>query len=282
MLPPLQAESREDSYLAERDALIEKFTAIDKAGKADDRTFADMTAALAHLETALEGVVGRDHFAGLAAAPKIHLDTLLKTDEGFGMLDGLDYASPDNKTIITVTTAALLRHWLAEHKNWWGKDLDMPKPFEEAVLSDAFFTQAISTDAAVVTYGEIPVSRPADAVTAVALLAATTQAESPPLPDRIILLVVDKERAFIAVAPLQTKIVVIPACIAIWDETHKKIAALETSSDPKINVGDEANKMREAADTAYRRCFAEKAKAASYFAAVTHEAQHLMDLLPKR
>lgn len=272
----------EDAYLADRDALIEKFTAIDKAGKADDRTFADMTAALAHLEKTLEGIVGRDHFAGLADAPKIHLDTLFKTDEGYGMLDGLDYASPDHKTVVTVTTAALLRHWLTEHKNWWGKGMDMPASFDQAVRSEAFFTQAISTDAAVVTYGEIPIVERAGDEAAVAFLAATTQAESPRLPDRMIVLVIGKARAFIIVAPMRAEIAPIPACTAIWDETEKKIAAFETTTDPKGNPGEDANRLRDVADSAYRRCFAEKAKTESAFAAVTHAARQLVDALPKR
>jgi hypothetical protein len=278
----LHAGTREDGYLAERDALIEKFTAIDKAGKIDDRTDTDMTAALGHLQTTLESIIGRDDIPGLGAAPKIHLDTLLKTDEGFGMLDGLDYVSPDGQTVVTVTTNALFRHWLTEHANWWGKG-DMPASLDAAVRSEAFFTQAISTDAAVVTYGEIPISKPADAVTAVALLAATTQSESPRLPDKIILSIVGKERAFVAIAPLGAKIEAIPACTAIWDAAKEKINALDAaSSSTTANPGEDANAIREAADQAYRHCFAEKVKAASFFVAVTREAQHVIDTLPKR
>ncbi|HTJ02019.1 MAG TPA: hypothetical protein VL492_04445 [Methylovirgula sp.] len=278
----LHAGSREESYLAERDALIEKFTAIEKAGKVSDRTDADITTALADLQKALEGLVGRDHIAGLAAAPKIHLDTLFKTDEGYGMLDGLDYASSDGRTVVTITTTALFRHWLTEHENWWGKG-DMPASLNAAVRSEAFFTQAISTDAAVVTYGEIPIAKPAESVTVVVLLAATTQDESPRLPDKIVVSIIGKDRAFVAVAPLGAKIEALPACTAIWDAAKKKIDAHETTSDPKAaNLGEEANEIREVADQAYRRCFAEKAKTASFFAAVTREAQHFIDSLPKR
>lgn len=278
----LHAGTHEDGYLAERDALIEKFTATDKAGKTDDRTDADMTVALGHLQTTLESIIGHDDIAGLGAAPKIHLDTLLKTDEGFGMLDGLDYASADGKTVVTVTTNALFRHWLTEHANWWGKG-DMPASLDAAVRSEAFFTQAISTDAAVVTYGEIPISKPADVTTAVALLAATTQDESPRLPDKIVLSIVGKDRAFVAIAPLDAKIEAIPACTAIWDAAKKKLDALAATPNSKTaDPGEAANEIREAADQAYRRCFAEEVKAASFFAAVTREAQQLIDTLPKR
>jgi hypothetical protein len=94
-----------------------------------------------------------------------------------------------------------------------GKSRDMPGSMERVVRSEADFTQAISTDAAVV--GAIPVAKPEGAVNAAAFL-ATMKAESARcLPDRIILSVVGQRRAFIAVAPLHIKIETIPACTAI-------------------------------------------------------------------
>lgn len=277
----VHAGARADSYFVERDAAIAKFSAIDTAGKFDDKTLGDMNAALASLEKTLEAMIGRDHFAGLSSAPKIHLDTLVKSDEGFGLLDGLDYASPDHKTVVTVTTTALLRHWLVEHKNWWGKGEDISQALDQALRSEGFYTQAISTDAAFVTYAEIPLAKPADSADAVAFLAATTQSEAPRLPGKIILSVVGAERSFVVVVPLRVKIAPIAACSAIWDDAQTKIAALDQTADPKIaNVGEEASKLRKAADQAYRRCFAEKATTAAFFPAVIREAQQLLGTLP--
>ena len=61
-----------------------------------------------------------------------------------------------------MTTDALLDHWLDEHKNWWGpKVANVPQDVAAALKSEAFYTQALMTDAAIMKYAELPVAKPA-------------------------------------------------------------------------------------------------------------------------
>ncbi|MGO9134482.1 MAG: hypothetical protein ACLP8A_10615 [Methylovirgula sp.] len=154
----------------------------------------------------------------------------------------------------------------------------LPQSLDLALRTEAFYTQAISADAAVVTYGELPMARPAGALHAVALFAAQTQDESPRSPDEIIVAVVGAEHAIIAVTPIRTKIAPIPACVAIWKDLEKKQKALAGKPD----TGDKINQMREDADKNYRRCFTERAKTAPFFQSVTREAERFLAGLPLR
>ena len=57
---------------------------------------------------------------------------------------------------VLVTTEGLLRLWLQEHKNWWKNDPLATDP-KTALQSSAFYTQAISADAAVTIFAPLPI-----------------------------------------------------------------------------------------------------------------------------
>lgn len=275
------AASPEDAYLTDRDRLIEKFAALDKAGKIDDAAIAQSNAALASLQKQLESIVGIGKIAGYAAKPKFNIDTLFKTDEGFGALDALNYDAASGKGRLTVTSASLLQRWLIAHEHWWEGEDTLPTQLDRALRTEAFYTQAISSDAAVVFYGEIPAAK-ASAKVAVAHLAARTQDLGPKLPDEILAAVVGDKRAFLVSLPVAGTVASIPRCDAIWKQYEQKQAALESGTNDKKDqdAADDAIKLREEGDRAYRTCFAKELPTAAFLPALARKLQAALDSLP--
>lgn len=283
LLPALAgAASPEDGYRAERDRLIEKFAALDKAGKVDDAAIAQSNAALASLQKQLEAIVGIDKFRGYATEPKFNIDTLFKTDEGFGALDALNYEGASGRGAITVTSTGLLQRWLVAHQHWWEGEDNLPAQLGQALETEAFYTQAISSDAAVVFYGEIPVTK-AGANLAAAHLAARTQDLGPKLPDEILAAVVGDKRAFLISVPVADVAAPIPKCDMVWKDYEQKLAALDAKGpdEKDQNVGDQSIALREEGDRAYRACFAKELPNAAFFPALTRKLQTALEVLPK-
>jgi hypothetical protein len=254
------AASPEQSYLAARDAYIKAF----HNGGADP-DFEKHKRALADLETQLRRIIGPTTLKGFPAEGKIHLDTLSTEDQGFGLLDGLVYAIPldekgiDEKASIVVTTRTLFEAWLRAHKSqWWDQD-PLPQDLQAALRSDDFYRQALSTDAAVVTFARLPVAKPSWARTAFGILATRTQDDVGSTPAEMDIVVIGDERVYVATA--KTEVAVGP------------IAACET-------IRRQFKARAEAADRAYLRCFATHAHDERSFSAAVKQAQALVDALP--
>jgi len=277
------AASPEEAYFAARDGYIAKFSAIANIGEED---LEDHQRARNELTGLLGAIVGPVAIKGLLPQGKANLDSLFKSDEGFGLLDGLLFSSADDKTHVTVTTDALLGHWLEEHKDWWGpKVANVPQEVAAALKSEAFYTQALMTDAAIMKYAELPVAKPAKASFAYAILVARSQDVSPRVPDEVIVSVVGGGRVFVVSAPANAKINPIPACQEIRRRAERKTAAAReaAASAPKDDrLSEESTRLEEEGDAVFRRCFAERAKRERFYAALTKQAQALVDRLPSR
>src|SRR3984893_12567675 len=133
----------------------------------------------------LRRIIGDIAIRGFSSQGKTNFDTLSTGGVGFGQLDGLAFSSQDGKAQFVVTTETLLHDWLRTHKNWWKKEKNAPQKVEDALKSEPFYTQAISTDAAVVKYAEVPVKKNASAQV-VAILDARSQDMVPRTPDELI------------------------------------------------------------------------------------------------
>src|SRR6266436_1513917 len=88
-----KAASPLENYLAARDGHIAKFTAVEDSGKFTDRTWRDVQRALQDLEKQLRGIIGPTVIKGFSTNGKINIDTLVRSDVGFGKLDALVYTS---------------------------------------------------------------------------------------------------------------------------------------------------------------------------------------------
>lgn len=253
--PPLT--QAEQGYLSARDAAIAAIKARIDAKASDADISAADDKALADLETRLRAIVGPVSVTGFGDA-KINLETL-QQELGFGYLDGLVVRSPDSTSSVVVTTEALFAAWLRGHKDFW-KGTPMPQTIAAAVRAEAFYTQGLSTDAAMVSYGELPVKKPAGASFAFAILGARTQDQSPEAPDQIFVTVVKAGRVFVATVPLAVAIKPDPSCAALRASFAKRAKAARESG--------RAEALEQQGDEKQRLCVGEKMKAAERAAAV--------------
>ena len=167
--------SLEDRYIAARDEAIQKFSKENDAGKFDDAAQNAEAAVRADLQARMSAILGEPAYFGFGPAA-LNVETLSKGDEGFGMLDGLQFDANVGKTgekagqnggdgkyvepkaRIVVTTQTLLVRWLRAHKDWWGKDSkEVPQQIGTALKDESFYTQAIAA-AGVVCGGELQLS----------------------------------------------------------------------------------------------------------------------------
>lgn len=249
-----QAASPLETYLAARDrydAAINR--EADSAGV--DRIAEKERRARADLEGQLRRLIGPVALKGFPADGTINLETLLK-EQGYGKLDGLAYTARDGKASVVVTTEALLKHWLKAHKNWWPEAGAMPQDVGNALRAEDFYTQAISTDAAVSRFAEIPVTVPgaADAVALLVLRAQDTPGDA--MPDEVIVSVVHDGRVFVASQPVAAPLAPLPACAAEWRGQKDK---------------------GQRAFAAFRRCIAKRLKEHGAYDAIVRQAQGLAD-----
>jgi hypothetical protein len=277
-----RASPLEDAYFTARDDYVAKIKAIDDAGKLEDNTPKLHKRALEQLGKLTQPIVGPVALKGFSAKGQTNLDSLYTGDFGFGLMDGLNFASPDGKTHIIVTTESLFVHWLREHRDWWGsKSENVPQEIDAALRSEAFYTQALQTDSHISRYVELPVARPAKAKFALAMLIARTQILGPRIPDELIVAVVSGGRVFVINASARTRVKPIPACDAIWKESERKAAEAQdayiASQLEDKTLSDQRNKAEEDGDAAFHRCFAERAGGRPFFAALTRQAQALLE-----
>lgn len=271
-----------DRYLAARDRHVAD---IERAAPTlDPKSLSGREErALADLEKQLKAIIGPVSITGLAPEGKINLETLLR-EQGFGKLDGVVFTAPDASTTVVATTTGLLKSWLKAHENWWPDSPRMPQDIKRALATSAFYTQAISTDASVAIYADIPVAAPADAAPATALLVIRRQDVVPVMPNEILVSAVRGTRVFIASQPVAATISPIPACAAVLQRFQKKadaaFAAYRASKQQDEKRFEEYVKLGDDGDAAFRRCFAERFKDESAFASVTRQAQSLFDRLP--
>lgn len=278
-----QAATPEETYLAARDAFVAKLKQSDPA---DDRTQKEEENARRDLEQQMRRIVGPTNISGVGPEGRLTIETLLADDIGFGTLDGLLFEAADNKLHVLVTTEGLVSAWLKAHKDWSGRPPEMPQDIAAAFKADAFYTQAISPDAAVSTYAEIPVIKPAGATAVVALLVARAQDIGPQIPDEVLLSVHQGGRVYVVSASAAAPTAAIPACDEVWRKSEQNaqraLDAYNASDSKDEALFERYTAIQEEGDAAFRRCYAEKAKGQPFFAALTRQAQDIANALPPR
>jgi hypothetical protein len=216
---------------------------------------------------------------------------------GFALLDGLRFDSEwgDNgekagqngrdgkyvqpKAHIIITTQGLFERWLRAHKDWWGKKhKNVPQQMAAALRDESFYTQAISTDAAVVNFNELPIAKPASASFAFAILGARTQDALPDAADEVFVAALANGKVYVAYGSIKPK-VEIPVCLTIKGDYNKKAEkAADDLQSNRINrkAYDKLGDLRQQGEDAYKRCFRERAPQQPSFAEATKQAQALL------
>ena len=245
VFPSATAATPEEAYIAARDAAIAKIktaAAAEKRGPMDNygaQILAMDEQARAGLEQQMRAIVGPVAIQDMDDQGALNLDTLIEGDEGFGLLDGMVYGKVDAKTRVIVTTDKMFQLWLHQHKNWLGKDsASLPQRPSAAVKEDAFYTQAVLTDAAIVRFAELPVRKPAGAAFAFAMLAARTQSDIPPKADEIFIAIAQGGRMFVADTKEFDAVGPIASCDRIRNDLVKKSedAAQEPGLDDEARL----------------------------------------------
>ncbi|TFV72034.1 hypothetical protein E4K64_24790 [Bradyrhizobium frederickii] len=261
---PADAAAPEQHYLGLRDRYIAKFS----KAKESDEIYKQHDAALKELAGVLRGLVGPVAIKGLAADGKSNVDTLFRSDVGFGHLDGLSFASDGDKTQAVVTTTALLAQWLREHR-----EDGMPQESSAAFQSDRFYYHAIQ-DAAFAKYAELPITKPASASAAFAVLGLRGNGGLKGAPDEIDVVAIKGDKVYFIATRDAVKTAEIPACERVWKQMMAKPV---NKKDPRGDMAREDQAM-----DAYTRCFAKEAPSQSWYAAAVKKAQSQLDLLPLR
>lgn len=145
----------------------------------------------------------------------------------------------------------------------------MPQERDAAFKSDRFYHYAIQ-DAAFAKYAELPVTKPASASTAVAVLGVRGNGGLRGPPHEIDVVAIKDDKVFFIATSDAVKTAEIPACEKVW----KQMMARKTPQD--------AMAREDQAMDAYTKCFAREAPSQSWFAAAVKKAQSQLDLLPLR
>jgi hypothetical protein len=286
--------SPEDRYIAARDAAIAKISKLYESKKDDDADKAQKAAEV-DLLAQMKAILAEPDRKGFGPA-QLNLDAFSKGDEGFGMLDGLrfDSLSGENgekagqngadkyvepRAHIIVTTQSLLERWLRGHKDWWGKNVkNVAQQTAAALKQEEFYTQAISTDAAVVRFNELPIAPPPSATVAVAMLSGRTQDTAPEAADEVFVSALANGKVYVAYSSIKPK-VQIPACLAIRAEYNKKAEkAGDDLNSRRIDkkAYDKLPDFRQQGEDAYKKCFTQRAPQQPSFAEATRQAEALL------
>lgn len=286
----------EERYIATRDAAIGKFSPIYDAGKFDDTAQKAEEAAFADLKAQMSAILGEPGRKGFGPA-KLNLETFYKGDEGFGTLDGLRFDAEvgetgekaggngadgkyvEPKAHIIVTTQSIFERWLRAHKDWWDKGArNVPQQIGAALRDESFYTQAISTDGAVMNFNPLPLAKPASATFVYAFLAGRTQSGIPDAADEVFVSALVSGKVYLAYGSIAPKVRV-DSCKAMRTDYNKRAE----EADERLRLGeidkkahDRLGDLRQRGEDAYRRCFAQRAPQQPAFIEATKQAQALL------
>ncbi len=276
----LVAAPLEEKYLETRDNFIREFekasTGIDSLAEQDQHALDEKDRhALAELEKQLKAIVGPVNVEGFSKEGKINLETLQNGDLGFGQVDGLRFSA--RQEYLFVTTDNLLKKYLAGQP-------ELPKDLAELSRTGEFYADALTSEAAVTYFAEIPVKSPNEKSYVRAFLGLTAQDIGPFIPKDIFVLVTKGNRILAVQSPAAVEITEIPQCRNEWDRFAKKKAdAMEvyrsSGSNNEKAFDESVHQYEQQGFEAYQRCYDREARNQKFFASLKKQAQSIVDRL---
>ena len=275
------AASPEDDYIAARDKAIAAIAAMESSNAPVETLDAAGEKALADLEKRLSAILGPLAVSGFPATGTINIESLSDADVGFGMLDGLRYAKGDDGPSLVATTRGLLERWLKSRAAELDESFRLPASIDAALKLDAFYTQAINSDAAFTGTLDFPLKKPEGADIAFARLGGWAQDIGPNHDQQVIVTLVKGNSVMIASAPAAPPVPKIAACEDLWasaDAAAQKFQDAYQASDLKDQQAyDAGNAAWEKGDADYRACMGEHLPSEPAFPALLAQAQELAD-----
>ncbi|MER8896844.1 hypothetical protein [Mesorhizobium sp. M0676] len=275
------AASPEDDYVAARDKAMADIAALNSANAAIETIDAENEKALADLQHRLAGIVGPLAVKDFPPTGTINIESLSDSDIGYGMLDGLRYTKDDDGPSLVATTRGLLERWLQSRTAETDESFKLPVGIDEALKLDAFYTQAINSDAAFEGTLDFPLKKPEGADIAFARLGGWTQDVGPIYEQEVVITLVKGNSVRIIAAPAAPAVPKIAACDAVWaaaDAAAQKFQEAYQASDLKDEKAFESsNAAWDKGDSDYRACMAQRLPADPAFPALLAQAQALAD-----
>jgi len=275
------AASPEDDYIAARDKAISAIAALASSNAPVETLDAAGAKALADLEKRLSALVGPVTVKDFPATGTINIESLSDSDIGSGMLDGLRYTKGDDGPSLVATTRGLLERWLKAKAADTDESFKLPAGIDAALKVDAFYTQAINSDAAFEGTLDFPLKTPQGADVAFARLGGWTQDVGPIYEQDVIVTLVKGDSVRIMAAPAAPAVPKIAACDAVWaaaDAAAQKFQEAYQASDLKDEKAfDSSNAAWDKGDSDYRACMSQHLPGDPAFPALLAQAQALAD-----
>jgi hypothetical protein len=253
------AASPEAAYLAARDKAIAEIKALEDSKASESAIQAAENKASADLKKRLRDILGPVAVQGFPPPDEVSI-ALSEHQEEFGNLDGLTSYSEGQDMV--VTTKPLLRAWVEAKAKEKDKDVRLPADVDAAIRQGNFYTFSVGQDAAFEKSADLLVTKPAGAALAFAALGVFTQAEGHWVPNAIVATVIKGDRVLVGNVNLKAAVDEIFACESTWTKAQEK--------HPEA---------LEQVERDYRACANARAHEERSFAAVTTEAQNLVDRL---
>lgn len=282
------AASPEDDYIAARDAAVQKITRLVEVDQAAGEAFSvPHDQAKADLVKRLSALVGPVAVKGFGGPATLNVESLVGGDQGSGSLDALSFLSADNSSVLVVTTESLARRWAAANTDAWADELaDGAAAGRDAVMrSEGYYFRAVgfSSDAALSVISEMPLAAPPRATSAVALLTARSQDETPMRPSELIVSLDVDGRTMIAEVPLRAAIPAVAECSRIRKKGDAAIAAKDdayvSGGRKDAKLGAALRTLRHQTATAFRTCFATRSATHPGYVAAAAQARALAEAM---
>ena len=203
-----RADPLDDDYIRARNSYVARFDPGDR--EVDQKKMeAPLKRAREDLQNKLRRIVGEPQIKGVTGAGALNDMSLVKGDMEFGALDALVYrlgGKGNENAKAYVTTSGIVAAWLREHRDWWDKGpVNVPAQVEAALKFDGFYTQAISSDAAVTRFADLDLKTKGGDGLARAMLYRRQQDDGPGAPDEISVSAIRVGRVYIAKRPAAPK-----------------------------------------------------------------------------
>jgi hypothetical protein len=229
----------------------------------------------------MRAVIGPLNVRGFSGEGAYNVGSLFNGDMETGTLDGMLFTR-DKDVRLVVTTTGLADRWIQSPDGLAAKEGAAPKDLRTALTLELFYTRASSFDAAVSNMGELPVTKPAGADFAFAMLSMRRQDIGPAPAGEMLIGVIASPRVYIVSAPI-AKIKIMAPCEKLFKDADAKAdrmyQANEKSRTPRESITDETEALREKGDEAMRKCFAERVKSNPAYTRLTKQAQEFVDAL---
>jgi len=154
----------------------------------------------------------------------------------------------------------------------------VPQQIGTALKDESFYTQAVSSGAAVVNFNSLPIARPAGATFVHGMLAGRTQSDIPNAADTVFVSAVAHGKVYVAYGSIDPKVQV-AACIAIRASYDKRAEQAEDDRRfAKIDrkTYDKLGNLRQKGEDEYKHCFTQNAPRQASFAEATRHAERLL------